>query len=532
MTTAPPRLRSELHYANRMVECYVDRPVHIDAMVRAAVARAPDRIALVSGAQRITYQALDRMVERVAANLIALGLGKGDRLALLVGNRIEFVLALLGAIRAGVIIVPVSTRLTAPEIAFIVAQCEAAGLIYDAALASRLPQARDMASVRQTIVIGDGLGRPFEALLEEGASPSHAEIRPEDVFCLLYTSGTTGRPKGAKLTHLGAVHSALTYQYGMGLEEGEVSVLAVPASHVTGIVAVILGMIRVAGSIVLMEAFKARDFIALAARERMTHALLVPAMYNLCLLEPQFARKDLSAWRIGGFGGAAMPVATIEQLARLLPGLTLINAYGSTETTSPVSLMPRGKVGDHPDTVGRPVPGAHILIVDEAGREVERGTIGEIWAAGPMVVPGYWADPQADEAGFAAGYWKSGDLGSIDAQGFLRILDRQKDMINRAGYKVYCIEVENALADHPDVIECAVVGRPDSVLGERVHAFIVARRDLTTDSLRAFLAPRLADYKLPDAVTLVAEALPRNANGKVMKSRLREQLTARRSGDS
>jgi acyl-CoA synthetase (AMP-forming)/AMP-acid ligase II len=520
-----PRLRFELHFADRMVACYADRPIHIDAMLRAAVDRAPDRAALVSGAQRITYRALDRMVDRVAANLLALGLRRGDRLALLVGNRIEFVLAMLGAIRAGVIIVPVGTRLTAPEIAFIVANCEAAGLIYDAALNASLPQAGDMASVRNTIVVGEGRGRPFAALLAVAGSPPPGVLEAEDIFCLLYTSGTTGRPKGAKLTHLGAVHSALTYQYGMGLEEGEVSVLAVPASHVTGIVAVILAMIRVAGSIVLMETFKARDFIALAARERMTHALLVPAMYNLCLLEPQLTQADLSAWRIGGFGGSAMPVAAIEHLARLLPRLTLINAYGSTETTSPVSLMPRGEVGDHPDTVGRPVPGAHLLIVDEAGREVERGAIGEIWAAGPMVVPGYWADPRADAAGFAAGYWRSGDLGSIDAHGYLRVLDRQKDMINRAGYKVYCIEVENALADHPDVIESAVVGRPDPVLDERVHAFIVARQAITVDGLRAFLAPRLADYKIPDAVTLVADALPRNANGKVMKDRLRARFT-------
>jgi acyl-CoA synthetase (AMP-forming)/AMP-acid ligase II len=185
--------------------------------------------------------------------------------------------------------------------------------------------------------------------------------------------------------------------------------------------------------------------------------------------------------------------------------------------------MPRGDVSDHADAVGKPVPGAHILIVDGAGREVERGAVGEIWAAGPMVVPGYWANPQGDAEGFAAGYWKSGDLGAIDRDGYLHILDRKKDMINRAGYKVYCIEVENALTDHPDVVESAVVGKPDPVLGERVHAFIVVRSaDLAPEAIKAFLRSRLADYKVPDGLTLSTDPLPRNANGKVIKTRLRE----------
>ena len=309
----------------------------------------------------------------------------------------------------------------------------------------------------------------------------------------------------------------------MGLRDGDVSVLAVPASHVTGLVAIILTMINVSGTTVLMPVFKARAFLQLAAATKMTHTLIVPAMYNLCLLDPEFATFDLSHWRIGSFGGAPMPEATIERLAAILPNLTLINAYGSTETTSPVTLLPSGEVAAHADTVGKVLPCADIVVMDDDGREVAPGESGELWIAGPMVVPGYWNNPDADRTAFHAGYWKSGDIGSIDAQGYVRIHDRKKDMINRGGYKIYCIEVEGVLARHPQVIECAVIGRPDPVLGERVHAVIVPRAaDLDLGALQAFCAQNLSDYKVPESFTLIADALPRNANGKVLKTALRE----------
>jgi acyl-CoA synthetase (AMP-forming)/AMP-acid ligase II len=323
------------------------------------------------------------------------------------------------------------------------------------------------------------------------------------------------------LTHLGTVHSLLHFEYGLGLRNGEVTVLAVPASHVTGLVAIILPMLRVGGTTVMMPAFKARNFLEIAARERMTYTLIVPAMYNLCLLDPDFGKFDLASWRIGAFGGAPMPPATIERLAGILPKLTLLNIYGSTETTSPVTMMAAGEAATHSDTVGKPLPCTDIVVMDDDGREVAPGTSGELWIAGPMVVPGYWQNPEADRTGFCAGYWKSGDIGSVDAQGYVRIHDRKKDMINRGGYKIYCIEVESVLARHPDVIECAVVGRPDPVLGERVHAVVVAREPGVAEAeLKRFCAEHLSDYKVPGTIAFL-DALPRNANGKVLKIALR-----------
>jgi len=514
-------VRHEVHYGNRVVRCFAQRPVHVDAMFRDAVARNPERHALVLGDARITYRTLDATVDAIAGNLARRGLRKGDRLALLLGNCFEFVAAVLAAARSGIIVVPMGIRQRKPETEFILAQCEAAGLVYQGDLAEHLPDRTALPNLREYFVVGDGPGTPFAELVVPAAAPA-VTIDEEDVFALLYTSGTTGRPKGAMLTHLGTVHSLMHYERGMALRDGEVSVLAVPASHVTGLVAIVLTMIRVSGCVVLLPAFKARTFLEIAARERMTHALLVPAMYNLCLLDPEFATFELSAWRIGAFGGAPMPQPTIERLGAALPELTLVNVYGSTETTSPVTMLPLGEAATRADTVGKPLPCADIVVMDDDGREVAPGTSGELWIAGPMIVPGYWQNPEADRSTFCGSYWKSGDIGSIDAEGYVRVLDRKKDMINRGGYKVYCIEVESVLARHPDVIECAVIGRPDPVLGERVHAVVVARTpDVAEAELRRFCADQLSDYKVPDTIAFLPDTLPRNANGKVLKTALR-----------
>jgi acyl-CoA synthetase (AMP-forming)/AMP-acid ligase II len=309
----------------------------------------------------------------------------------------------------------------------------------------------------------------------------------------------------------------------MRLTEADRSVLAVPASHVTGLVAILWSMLGVGGSALLMREFRGHDFMALAARERMTHTLVVPAIYNLLLRHREFERHDLSAWRVGGFGGAPMPEGTIRMLAEELPGLTLANAYGATETTSPTTIMPLGLQAANLDSVGIVVPCGDVRVMDDDGREVPRGEEGELWIGGPMVVPGYWDNPEATAREFVGGYWKSGDLGSVDADGFVRILDRKKDMVNRGGYKVFSAEVESVLSLHPAVVESAIVARPDPVLGEKVEAFVVQREPGTSAAeLRAHCARQLADYKVPDFFTFREEPLPRNANGKILKRALRD----------
>jgi acyl-CoA synthetase (AMP-forming)/AMP-acid ligase II len=492
-------------------------------MLRAAVARKPDGVALVLGEQRVTYAELDRTADNIASNLIAAGFSQGERIAMLLGNCLEFITCALGAGRAGMIVVPLNTRQRAPEIDYVLQQCRASALVYDANCEVNLPAPR--ADLRRQWVVGSGRAPSFSELMHDAPAAGLPALHQDDTAFLLYTSGTTGNPKGAMLTHASIIHSVQNFQHGYGLRDGEeVTMLAVPASHVTGLVALILATINVAGTTALLPTFKAPEFLVVAARERMTYTLMVPAMYNLCMLQPDFASHDLSAWRIAGFGGAPMPEATIARLAEALPRLSLCNAYGSTETSSPATMFPPGSPVDKINSVGRPVTGAHIVIADDDGREVPIGQTGELLIAGAMVVPGYWDNPEATRSGFAGGYWRSGDIGRMDADGYVYVVDRKKDMINRAGFKIYCTEVENVMSHHPAIVESAVVGKPDPVLGERVHAFAYSPDGGNEADIRSYCAERLSDYKVPDTITFLKEPLPRNANGKIMKIELRKLL--------
>jgi acyl-CoA synthetase (AMP-forming)/AMP-acid ligase II len=495
-------IRSEAHFGDRVVRCFSERPHSLQEVLGEAARRHPDGEALVCGEERLTWKALGERVSRVAGGLSRRGIRRGERVALLLGNRVEFVLTLFAAARLGAIAVPLSIRSSKAELAYVLEHCGAKLVVHEAELADRVPP------LPQRIAIGD-----FAALCETPGGEA-VPVEEEDTAVILYTSGTTGRPKGAMLSHLGIVHSALHYERAMALGPADRSIAAVPLSHVTGLVALIATMARCAGTLVLLPAFKAADFLTLAARERMTHTVLVPAMYNLCLLQPDFERHDLSQWRIGGYGGAPMPLPTIARFAEKLPRLGLMNLYGATETTSPATIMPPQETLRHADSVGRVVPCGEIRVAED----------GELWIRGPMVVRGYWNDPEATAREITDGFWHSGDIGAVDAQGFVYVFDRKKDMINRGGFKVYSAEVESALLEHAGVAEAAVVGIPCPVLGERVHAFVSLRQVITEQDLKVFCAERLADYKVPESFTFRTEPLPRNANGKVLKRALREEL--------
>jgi acyl-CoA synthetase (AMP-forming)/AMP-acid ligase II len=524
-----PPMRLEAHYGDRVIPCFAERPGSLHALLAGAVLRSGHGEGLVCDGRRFTWKEVCDLSGRIAAGLARLGVDPGDRIALLVGNRTEFVLSIFAAAWLGAISVPLSIRQQTPEIAHILNDCDARVLICDPDLVERVPPASDVPGLQHRIVVGASEGfLSFGSLLSGiGHIPEPPMIREEDTASILYTSGTTGRPKGAMLSHLNIVHSAMVYETCMGLTARDRSVAAVPLTHVTGLIANIAAITRCGGTLVILPTFKAPDFLRLASRERMTHTIIVPAMYSLCLLQPDFESYDLSAWRIGGYGGSPMPEAIIARLAEKLPNLLPMNAYGATETTSPTTLMPPIHTATHADSVGKPVPGATVIVVDDSGREVPRGEVGEIWIHGPSVVQGYWNNPAATAENITGGFWHSGDIGSIDEDGFVRVLDRKKDMINRGGHKVYTAEVESVLAAHPDIVECAVVAMPCPVLGERVHAFVVTRSGTTTsEEIRAFCAERLSDYKVPESITLRSDPLPRNANGKLIKRVLREELLA------
>jgi len=413
-----PPMRLEARFGDRVVPAFADRPASLWAMIADACARNPQGEALIAGHARLSWRQAVEQAARIAAGFRKLGLKRGDRVAILLGNRIEFPLLLFAAAHEGLVTVLLSTRQQKPEIAYVLADCGAKILIHEAALAERLPEAPDVPDLVHRIAVNDDAHRSrFAVLADHVPASAPVETSEEDTAMILYTSGTTGKPKGAMLAHCNIVHSSMVFVSCLQLTEADRSIAAVPLGHVTGVVANITTMIRCAGALIIMPEFKAAEYLKLAARERVTYTVMVPAMYNLCLLQPDFDGYDLSSWRIGGFGGAPMPVATIEKLKATIPGLKLANCYGATETTSPSTIMPGELTASHIDSVGLPCPGARIMAVGADGQELAPGEIGELWIQSASVIKGYWNNQKATAESFTGGFWHSGDLGSVDAQG-------------------------------------------------------------------------------------------------------------------
>lgn len=523
----------ETHFDRSGLICFRSRFENIPAMLEHAVESSYDAEAIVYEDTRLNYGQLQTATENLARGLSQLGVAQGSRFGILMSNRTEFVVSLLAGIRLGAIAVPVNVRLQSAEIQYVVEHSGMQVLLLDYDGYQRFAHSATKTGLKHIIATADVFDE-HEASSKQNllnyaavADSDHQSlpsvtIDEHDPALLMYTSGTTGRPKGAIVTHLGIIHAAKTYAWTKQLGPAERSIMAVPASHITGITANIFNMIGVGGCCIIMNQFKADDFVQTAAAEKITHTVIVPAMYKLCLLRTTLSDFDLSSWRIGGYGGAPMPESTILELAQQLPNLGLFNIYGSTETTGPVVMMPPGHTAGRGDSIGQMLPTSDIKVVDANGTLVSPNESGELIIRGPSVIPGYWNDEQANLENFKDGGWCSGDIVQIDSDGYIRIIDRLKDVINRGGYKVYSIEVENCLDFHPQVIESAVVARPDEVLGEKTHAHVrSASSTLSEAQLREHCAQRLADYKVPDFYTITDQALPRNANGKLLKKDLR-----------
>ncbi len=519
-------VRYEAHYGDRVIPCFADRPESVHAMIADVAAANPAAPALIGEEDAVSYAELMDRTARLAGGLRAAGVAPGDRVALLMGNRFAFVEVLVACQRIGAVAVPLNPLQKAQEIAYAVNQCGAKALVHDAAYAVNLPDPADVPT--QTLRFSAyGTARGSASYDDLPAAPADPIPRDEEeTAVILYTSGTTGRPKGAMLTHLSIIHSSLHFAHAMEMRAGDRNLMAVPASHVTGLIANITTSLACGAAVVFLREFKAERCLKLIEETRVTHTLIVPAMYKLFLMHPDFDRFDLSSWRVGGYGGAPMPESTIAEMAKRAPHIALMNGYGATEATSPTTMMPAEHTAAHSNSVGGVLHCAEIRIMDENGREVPPGEKGEIWMRGAHMVPGYWDNPDANKANFVGGYWKSGDIGAMDADGFVYVLDRAKDMLNRGGYKVFSVEVENQLSFHPEIVEVAIIARPCPVLGERVRAIVVpksAPTDALADDIRAFASERLSDYKVPEDVIFRAEPLPRNPNGKVIKTALRQE---------
>jgi long-chain acyl-CoA synthetase len=524
------KIVTENHF-NRTIKVFKDRPGNLMEMLEKTKAAFPDKEALVSQNERLTYRELYDRVESIAGNLhYSYGIRKGDRVALLVGNTIEFVLLVFACARIGAIVVTLNTRLQETELSYMITHSGADILLLDDEFIDTVENMRSKSmiqNVKHFFLIGDVKTSkrdylPFE-MLEQKEVPPQIEVSEDDPLFIMYTSGTTGLPKGAIGSHLGVIHSVMNYEFILKSSHKTKTLIAIPLFHVTGLIGQLLHMIKVGGTSVIMRKYKTAEYIRLISEEKITFLFSVPTIYVMVLSHPDFSKYAYHSVTTIAYGGAPMSEETISGLQKAFPGASLHNAYGATETSSPATIMPLGYPKEKIRSVGLPVPVAEVKILSENGEPCEAGEVGELLIKGPMVVEGYWDNEKANRRSFVDGYWYSGDLAKIDKDGYVYIMDRIKDMINRGGEKIFSVEVENILYNHPKVLEAAVIGFPDKIFGEIVKAFIVPKEktEIDEEEIKQFVRERLADYKVPAVVEFISE-LPRNPGGKIIKAKLKE----------
>lgn len=500
---------------------YAARPETYDAMFRASASRFPDQEAVVCGDRRVSYRELDSLVEKTAFGLIDAGLKPGDRIAIMLDNRLEYLVAILAAVRAGGIAIPLGTRLGPSDVGYIIGAATPVLAITGSQWSVKFPVSESSLQ-RVFLVDGQPGGTNTFATLARSSPIELPVLDKDDLMMIVFTSGTTGKPKGACLTHTNFVHTCLHYLYALAIDRPQRSLLAIPATHIAGFGPLASVTLASGGTLVMAREFKVTPVLELMVREQVSYAVLVPSMYQLFTMAPDIQDYDLSAWKYGIYGGAIMPPAVIQRFSQIVPGLRMINAYGATETCAVCTIMPPELTSSAPASVGFSLECDEILIVDANGEPVPDGESGELWIRGPNVSPGYWNNAEATRQSFDNGFWKSGDIGKRDVCGLIYVHDRLKDMINRGGFKVFSAEVENSLMEHPEIEECAVVGVPDPVLGEKTFAFVRRRNaELNGQALRAYLLARIADYKVPDFWLVGDDPVPRNQNGKVQKADVR-----------
>ncbi|HUK72971.1 MAG TPA: AMP-binding protein [Streptosporangiaceae bacterium] len=479
------------------IKRYDGLPDNLVHMLRGSVEAHPGREALAEtgGGPRLTYRELWDRAARVAGGLRAAGVQRGDRVALRLGNGADWVLAFFGTVLAGGIVVPVNTRLTESEVAFVVSDSGASLIV---APGDPLPD-------REPLAIDDA--------------------GPGDPAAIFYTSGTTGFPKGAVTTHENFLSNCETCRRVLrtsSVDEPPRTLISVPLFHVTGCNSQLLFAVYLAGTSVIMPQFDVGTFLRAIEAERIDVLTTVPAIYWLAINQPRFAETDVSTVRALSYGGAPIAPELVGRIMKAFPAARVGNGFGLTETSSVTSYLPHEYAALHADSVGFPVPVCDVRIDTFGGQDV-----GELLVRGPNVVAGYWNNQDATAAVFTGGWLHTGDLARIDAEGLIYIVDRAKDMINRGGENVYCVEVENALAGAPGVYEAAVVGVPDKVMGEKVGAVLVPVPGTTLDveAVLGYLRERIADFKVPQYVVVRRDVLPRNAGGKLLKRRLRDEIS-------
>lgn len=514
---------------DREVFVFKKRPHSILQMLEETTKKFPDHVALVAKGHRETYAELLCRVKNIAANLQAVyHIKKGDRVGLFLNNCPEFIYSVLACATIGAIVVPLNTRIAKKDATFMLDHAQVKLLITEREFAEMVKEVTDERQHVEGIILidGDSFGwGSFSSLVDNKAQMlPRVEVEETDPLFIMYTSGTTGTPKGAIGSHIGAIHSSLNYQSVLKTDDQTKTLIAVPLFHVTGLIGQFLHMVCVGGTSVLMKRYKTEEYIKTMVEEDITFLFNVPTIYVMMMSHSLFKQYSYPAVQTIAYGGAPMSYNTIYQLRSVFKNVKLHNAYGATETSSPTTIMP----GDYSDeklkSVGLPVPVAELKVVNEAGEACVVEEVGELLIKGPMVVEGYWNNTIENKVNFTEGYWKSGDLAMLDRDGFVYIMDRQKDMINRGGEKIFSAEVENVLYEHPAVLEAAVIGIADQMFGELVKAYIVKEnQSVTKEQIVAFLSTKLAAYKVPTEIEFL-DKLPRNPGGKIIKQQLKERV--------
>jgi len=504
-----------------------------DWIVRRA-ARKPGAVALVDGdtGRELTYRELERSVAELTESLYRLGLRRGDRVAFLMENSPEFVELIFATANLGAVAVAVNFRLGAGEVAYLLADsgatvfavCDRFRDLAAAALNHGWHGVRHVIAENHSAVVG---GVPTVALPDLRGGPGRGPdplTRPEDLCVLMYTSGTTGRPKGAMLTHGNMQWNAINMAtVGTGLSGSTVTIAVAPMFHIGALGLSVLPILYAGGIVITVRAFDPARTLRLIAERGVTTQFMVPAMWAALSQVPDFDAHDVSSMQYVLCGGAPCPLPVTEFYQRR--GWRFLEGFGMTEASPNTLLLDAEFVVSHAGSVGRPFMHVDVRIVDAEDHDVAVGEVGELLLRGPNIFAGYWGLPVETAEAMRGGWFHTGDLGRSDEDGFITLVDRKKDMIISGGENVYPIEVEQVLYRHPDVADVAVIGVPDQRWGETVVAVVVTAQGATPDAdeLIRHTRERIAHFKCPRRVEFVEE-LPRNATGKVLKRELRQQL--------
>lgn len=480
----------------------------------------PDKIYTSYQGREWSYSEFYAKASRVAAYFQQKGYQKGDIIALYALNSDLFLVCYFGIQLGGFTAMPVNTKLAAPEVQYIFSNSEAKALIYDVRIEEVIRQTEH--AFQDTLTIG-GVEDAIGKIIEDAALVfTPAALESEDTAVVMYTSGTTGKPKGVMLTNANVEAAAEIWSEAMAITEQDRMLISTPLFHCAASHVFVVPVTHKGGSLVIEEAFSPDNTMAMLQKEEPTMFFGVPAMYSIILNMPNIKELQLPALRLFCYGAAPMPYELVKKLKEVFPDVGLQNCYGQTENAPAASSLKDQYALDKIGSVGEVLPQTEIRIVDEFGESLPQGQVGEIVVKGPQVMKGYLRNEEATHQAIKDGWMYSGDLGKFDEEGLLYIVDRKKDMIIRGGENVYPVEVEEVLYQIPELMESAVVGVPHEVYGEVPKAYVVlkAGQAISEEAIKAYCATQLAKYKVPHEVEFMDE-LPRNASGKVLKHTLR-----------